>query len=146
MVGLGGRLDVGDGFRDTEDRGGAPFCWVLWILMFAPLLASPSALRFNPREVDVLTVEGVMLAVVLAVAFSPVISASKSEICGEQGSEVARLKCRVLLCRPMPSGRQEQGLLTGILISQQLQCCIGWIGERRRMDGVAVRQNRVPGA
>ena len=101
-MGLGGRVDVGDGFRDTEDRGSAPFCWVLWILMLAPLLASSPALRFTPTEVDVLMAEGVAtLAVVLAVAFSPVISASKSEICGELGLEAARLKCRVMLSGSM---------------------------------------------
>jgi hypothetical protein len=76
VVELGGRLDVGDGLRDTDDRGGAPFCWILGALMFVPLLASSSALRFIPIEGDALMAEGV----VLAGAFSPVTSASKSEI------------------------------------------------------------------
>lgn len=77
---LGRRPVVGEGFRDGEDRGGAPFCWVLGFLMFALLLASSSALRFKPTAVDVLMAAGVLLAV----AFSPVISANKSEICGDR--------------------------------------------------------------
>lgn len=86
MVGLGRRPDVGEGFRDSEDRGGAPFCWVLGALMFVLLLASSSALRFIPTAVDVLMAEGVLLAV----AFSPVISANKSEICGDGESSILR--------------------------------------------------------
>ena len=79
MVGLGRRPVVGEGFRDSEDRGGAPFCWVLGVLMLVLVLASSSALRFKPTAVDVLMAEGALLAV----AFSPVISANKSEICGD---------------------------------------------------------------